>query len=75
MKIISIIICIIISQTAISQVIKDLNNDGLKDSISFDPYNGVIIAKLSTEKFKPIYSHTELSDEINSGVVATKQRK
>lgn len=72
MKIIDLIFFIIISQTSFSQIIKDLDKDGVKDSISFDQHKRVLICKLSTHKFKPIYSQTELSDEMNSGVRETK---
>jgi hypothetical protein len=53
-------------------VIKDLDKDGKQDTVTYDPSEGVIICKLSSKNFKPVYSKTGLSDEINSGVQATK---
>ena len=60
------------NQTSYSQILKDLDKDGIKDSISFGQQKEVIICKLSTNKFKPIYSQTGLSDEMSSGIKETK---
>lgn len=54
-----------------AQVIKDLDGDLIKDTVTFTS-QGMIICKLSTQNFKPIYSKPNLSDEINSFVFETK---
>lgn len=55
-----------------SQVIKDLDGDLVKDTVTFNSEKGMIVCKLSTQNFKPIYSQPELADEMNSGVRETK---
>lgn len=72
MKTIYLILFVIISQASFSQVIKDLDRDGIKDSISYNQDQGVIICKLSTNKFKPIYSQPNLSGEMSTGIKETK---
>lgn len=72
MKKILLILTILINQITFAQIVKDLDKDGIKDSVDFDRQTGRIICKLSSQKFKPIYSQPELSDELNSGISATK---
>lgn len=55
-----------------AQVIKDLDDDGVKDSVFYDVNKGVISCKLSSRNFKPIFSRENLSDEINANVKETK---
>ena len=54
------------------QVIKDLDKDGVNDTVRFDPRKGVLICRLSTQEFRPVTSKAALSDEMNTGVRATK---
>ena len=59
-------------QSFSAQVIKDLDGDLIKDTVTFNAEKGMIICKLSTQKFKPIRSQPDLTDEMQSGVQETK---
>lgn len=72
MKLRTLIIIFFITPNLISQVTKDMDLDGIQDSISYDANRGVIICKLSSQNFNAIYSQGELSDEMNAGVQETK---
>ncbi|TDG35584.1 hypothetical protein EZJ43_13260 [Pedobacter changchengzhani] len=50
----------------------DLDKDGIKDHVVFDKDNGVIIVKLSTQKFKPIQSKPVEFEFMSSGIRTTK---
>ena len=66
-----VLLSLLIFQLSSSQVLKDLDGDSIKDSVTFNS-EGMIICKLSTLNFKPVYSQPNLSDEMNSGVRETK---
>lgn len=56
----------------LSTVWKDLDHDGVKDSCFYDPNRSVIICKLSTQQFKVMRSKSDLTQEWNAGIQATK---
>lgn len=63
---------IIAQNTSSQEVIKDLDGDGIKDSVWYDQNRNIIVCKLSTHHFQDLYSQSELSHEMNAGVRATK---
>ncbi|MCD7971141.1 MAG: hypothetical protein LUG18_00510 [Candidatus Azobacteroides sp.] len=73
-KILTLLICIscfmlsyIYSQNDL--LIKDMDNDGIRDTVLFDRENAIIICKLSGEEFKEITSFPiEILNE-NSGII------
>lgn len=64
--------CLLGCRAALGQVVKDLDKDGIKDTVRFDPRQGVLVCRLSTQQFRPVTSKPGLSDELNAGVRATK---
>lgn len=56
----------------LAQVNKDIDGDGIKDHVYIDSLDYKIVCKLSSIKFKPIYSKNELEDGANSAVRETK---
>ena len=72
MRFLLFLILLLTFQIFSSQVIKDLDGDLIKDTVTFNSEKGMIICKLSTQKFKPIRSQPDLTDEIQSGVQETK---
>lgn len=63
---------ILASNVALAQINKDIDGDGIKDDVYLDSLDYKIVCKLSTKKFIPIYSKSELTDELNAGVRETK---
>jgi hypothetical protein len=55
-----------------STVLKDLDHDGVKDSCIYNPNRSVLTCKLSSQHFKSMRSKSNLTDEWNSGIRATK---
>ncbi|WP_136669187.1 hypothetical protein [Flavobacterium sp. H122] len=55
-----------------TKLIKDLDNDGIKDTVFIDSLESVIICKLSTLKFKPVSSKPIEILNPTSGVYKTK---
>ena len=54
------------------KLMKDLDNDGIKDIIYMDSIQSTIVCELSTQKFKAMVSKPIETLNIMSGVVATK---
>ena len=71
-KIILPVLLLLITQASVAQVVKDLDGDAVADTVSFDPADGQITCRLSTQQFRPIVSQPGLADETNCGVRATK---
>lgn len=67
-----LILCIIPNVDLLAQVKKDIDSDGVIDYVYLDTLDYKIVCKLSTKKFKPIYSKTNLTDDLNSRIRATK---
>lgn len=65
-------ILFVLTTTLSAQVEKDLDKDGVNDSIAFDTINSRIVCKLSTQQFKPIQSKTHSTVGHVSGVLPTK---
>jgi len=63
-----------ISQSSFSQIItKDLDKDGIKDTIAFDHEHSKLSCNLSINNFKPVmYYGMETMEEPNSGIRETK---
>lgn len=59
------------SQVAVAQVVKDLDKDGVKDYVDFDSARQAIVCRLSSQKFVPLRSRSDLTDEPTAGVRAT----
>lgn len=62
-----LILAVLFSQLAFSQVVKDLDGDGKEDYVDIDE-TGMIVCKLSSQNYKPIESISGFPDELNSGV-------
>lgn len=58
--------------TAQTKIIQDIDADGIKDTISIDVENLKLIAQLSTQKFKKIYSGEIESLDGQGSIRATK---
>ncbi|ALM48152.1 hypothetical protein AMR72_04125 [Flavobacterium psychrophilum] len=58
MKFLVLLLFIVLQTTAYSQdkLVKDLDNDGIKDTVYFDTERSVIICQLSTQQFRKIES-------------------
>lgn len=58
MKFLLVFLFIVLQTTAYSQdkLVKDLDNDGIKDTVYFDTERSVIICQLSTQQFRKIES-------------------
>lgn len=54
------------------KLLKDLDNDGIEDIIYMDSIKSTIVCKLSTQKFKAIFSKPIETLNTMSGVVLTK---
>lgn len=54
-----------------SQISKDLDHDGIKDSVDFDHVKDRIVCKLSSDHFKPVFSKEIEVDDDQSGLVET----
>ena len=69
-----IILFLLFQMTAFSQdkLVKDIDNDGIKDSVYVDSIKSTIVCKLSTKKFKVVESKSIEILNYPSGIVATK---
>lgn len=70
-KFFQIVFLLFLSQV-FSQVSKDLDKDGILDSVTFDTLSYRIVCKLSSQKFQPMYSREIQEDAGNFGVRETK---
>ena len=66
------LLLLLLSQITFSQVVKDLDHDGIDDTVFFDTDTGSIICKLSTKNFDPIKSKPNLADDMSVGINKTK---
>lgn len=54
------------------KLVKDIDNDGLKDTVYVDPMKSTIVCKLSTMHFKPVSSKSIETLNVSSGILKTK---
>ena len=54
------------------KLVKDLDFDGLKDTVYFDPETSAIICRLSSAKFKKVKSKSLEASKDNASIEATK---
>lgn len=54
------------------KLVKDIDNDGINDTVYFDEKKIVIVCKLSTNNFKPIYSKQIETMGFSAGITATR---
>nr|WP_121273196.1 hypothetical protein [Pedobacter schmidteae] len=53
-------------------LVKDIDNDGLKDTVYVDPTKSTIVCKLSAMFFKPVSSKPIETLNVSSGILKTK---